>query len=232
MGDMIFYYHPFAKKIVGRTYDVVLASERARTDPAYEKLRANGHIHGDASKACSLLRKSFGEAVAGISDGRMFYRMMRPAKQVLIAGREEDVHPFHTGHAQQMRGFQFNRATGLHKIIVSGWKIKLQGEYRVTKFDEPIVEAVKGASHFQIVSFVVGVDFEEKTFEGNYDTSERIEHGSGKVEPFELNAEVPAGYPVYFNVIAIRQFKLVNGTFHALNNSTGQAADIVEIWNR
>ncbi len=228
MGDINYYFNRLAGRMVGRRKRENL-SEEARTSPRYEVFRQHGAIHGASSKSCTLLKECIREAIKGAYDNKMNTRLVTLGKQIMRAAGEDNGHPFHTPKVTAFRDFRFNKKAGVANLVYSGMSTEICKRSYIMSFSAPDVVASRGCTHYQFACCVAGVDFTNRLYDGRYEKSELFTHGvtNGK---FELNVEIPSGYPVYFGIVIFRQFKYLNGRYYMYTNYKGLAADITDVW--
>ncbi len=228
IGDMVFYFNRLAGRIVGRRVNPNF-SETVKTHPSFRKFMMHAELMADASAAAGLIRKCFGEAIKGISDSEVNTRLNVRAKKVIAGAHNTTVHPFHTEAVLGLKPFSFNAQHSLCNFIASGFKTKIEATKYIATFKPTVINNLYYATRYQIGSFVMGIDFESKEFEGVNAMSKKLSI-KDKIGGFKLTVEIPEGYPVYFGVIALRQFQYVNKRYSVLNNSTGHAADLMDVW--
>ena len=227
--DMIYYRNRLAGGIVGRRKDVGL-SERVSEAPNYFYFRQHGSMFGFASHACKVLRDCLAPAVRDITDNSMNTRLIAPAKRIVskAASRGMNEHPFQTEDADIFRGFSFNGKARLLNVLTSSLESGREGGKFFVKMKKATINRVKGSTHFQVVSSVGGIDFIRERCARNDEASEMLEASEWSTD-ITLETELPGSYPVYYHVVTVRQFQLVNGTYSPLYNLRGNAADIVQV---
>src|SRR5690554_1064631 len=235
MGDITFY----------KTQDGYMAREkggldknRIMTDPAFKRTRENGMEFGTAGKGGQLIRKAERILLRQASDHRLTSRLVRVLMRVIKSDllNERGMRTVQDEDMGLLKEFNFNEKAKLNTVFFNGYTPAFDRSTGI--FDVAIdafvpnetIDAPRGTTHIQIIAGVCALDFGNRSFEEDHESSPIIPWDQTSQAALTLAPSIAGGgtLPV-LQVIGVSFFQEVNGEMYPLRNGSFNALSVVGV---
>jgi len=235
MGNITFY----------KSKDGYLAREkggvdpkRMATDPAFQRTRENGMEFGRSGKAGKLLRNSVRQLLKNASDSKMVSRLTKEMVRVIQADaiNPRGLRNVIDGEAELLEGFEFNITGKLQTTLFVPFTSVIDRVAGILTVDIPayvpleMVAAPSGATHFNINSAGLEIDFEQGVYVSDISGISNIDLNNETVDALTLTHTVtPNSTKPLFILLGIEFYQEVNGSRYPLKNGAYNALAIVKV---
>lgn len=213
-------------------------AKRIASDPAFQRTRENGAEFGRAGKAVKLLKSSVRALSQSASDRRVTSRlvkeMMRVVKSDSVSIRGE--RNVTDGNIELLKGFEFNINAVLDTTFFAPFTSEIDRAAGTLSVDIPAfipeksVVIPEGATHFQVNSAGVELDFEGNVYVSENGSSTPLPWDNVATNPIALsNAVTPNSTNALFLLLGIEFFQEVNGKMYTLKNGGFNALSVIEV---
>jgi hypothetical protein len=191
----------------------------------------SGTDFGTASKAGKLVRRAILPFLDIRTDHTLTNRINREMLRVLYAGHtERGSRRIRNTALELLKGFQFNKATGLGRLLPFIPEVVQEGDkLRITLpaiAPNSILHA-KHTTHIEIKAIAAGLNFHQEAHQAVADSVLfRINEPQAATE---LVLPFKAGDTETIVVLQVRAFSEDNGTLYASGNKKYFAADIIDV---
>lgn len=213
-------------------------AKRIATDPAFQRTRENGAEFGRAGRGSKLLRNAIRQLVQNASDRLMTSRLTRAMMEVIKADatNERGQRNVIDGEAVLLEGFDFNNNGKLSTTLYAPYTSSIDrvtGELSInipSFIPTNMVQAPAGTTHFKIVSAGAEIDFENKSYVSQQQSSAVLPWNSAATAVIDLVNTVTANstHPLFL-VLGIEFFQEVNGNMYPLKNGAFNALAVVKV---
>lgn len=228
-----------------KTRDGYLAKERSgidadrmKTDPAFQRTRENAEEFGRAGKAGKILRNAVRALTQNASDSRMNSRLVREmmkviqADQVNARGQRNVI----DGEAELLLGFEFNGNSKLSTTLYAPYTSTIDRVAGTLVVNVPsfvplnMVAAPSGATHFQLNTAGVEIDFEANVYTVSSSGSGVLPWDNATTAAISLSNTIAANstHPLFL-LLGIEFYQEVNGAMYPLKNGAFNALSLVNI---
>ncbi|MEN6454880.1 MAG: hypothetical protein ABFD10_11515 [Prolixibacteraceae bacterium] len=213
-----------------------LNRDRVLSDPAFGKTRENASDFGTASRASGLFRSAFNPLLQKIPARLLHLRLIPEFMKVIRSDR---------GHARGSRKiaggdlgfllhFEFNKHTEAKVYVPYTVNISREkGEAEIVFGDfipHNYIRSVPGSTHFQFISAVAEIDFENSTYHVDTCESRMVIIGPQREEPIHLKLVLAGNDPnPVFVVLGAKFYSGIDGTSDAVRNGISDWYKIVAI---
>jgi hypothetical protein len=204
-----------------------ISRNRLKYSEAYAPTRMENNEFKVAARASKLLRQSILTLWENENFGRIQSRLTKLFRRILDTDNvnERGYHKISNGETGFLNGFEFNSASELKQVIHAAWQTEINrtaGEIniRIPSF-VPIVKvsAVPYATHFQLFSSGVEIDFEKDSYRSDFSDSPILPLNNEEIEPILLKNIVGAGTEnILLALLGIRFYQAVNGNYYLIRN--------------
>jgi hypothetical protein len=235
MGNITFY----------KSKDGYLAREkggvdpkRMATDPAFQRTRENGMEFGRSGKAGKLLRNSVRQLLKNASDSKMVSRLTKEMVRVIQADaiNPRGLRNVIDGEAELLEGFEFNITGKLQTTLFVPFTSVIDRVAGILTVDIPayvpleMVAAPSGATHFNLNSAGLEIDFEQGVYVSDISGISNIDLNNETVDALTLTHTVtPNSTKPLFILLGIEFYQEVNGSRYPLKNGAYNALAIVKV---
>jgi hypothetical protein len=193
----------------------------------------SGTDFGTASKAGKLLRRAILPFLDIRTDHTLTNRINREMLQVLYASNQErGSRSIRSKALDLLKGFQFNKATGLDrllpfftpKVVQDGDKLRIA----LPAMEPNAIRHARNTTHIEIKAIAAGLNFNGGDQEQA--VSDKVVFRINQaVAATELVLPFKAGKAETIVVLQVRAFSEDNGTLYASGNKKYCAADIIDV---
>ncbi|UYQ95401.1 hypothetical protein MKQ68_09855 [Chitinophaga horti] len=205
--------------------------------PRFAASRASLADFVSASKAGKLLRNSFGQSLAHVSEKGMHNRLTSLMCKVIKAD-ETNVTGSRTvrnGDPRLLRGFKFNSKTSLDKISYQTTVDRQSGRITISisSFDPKLQLGVPpGATHFVLHGSASGIDFESGNYANAYTEHAAVPVDLSQTGDIRLTMQLPAGMTApTFVVFCVYFLEETGGVLLPLTRKSTNALVLVGVDN-
>jgi hypothetical protein len=215
-----------------------ISATRIATAPEFERTRENGVEFGHAGTAAKLLRRSIRTLLNKGKDKRVGSRLTREMMKVVKsdATSTRGQRNVLDGETEMLQGFDFNIKAPLGSTLGAPYNVTINRVAGTTDVSlSPFVpadaiEAPTGATHFNIVSAGVEIDFEagvsvQQTGESGMMPLDNIA-GAAVTMTHTLTAN--STHPI-FVLLGVQFYQEVNGIKYSLKNGGYNALGLVKV---
>ena len=204
-----------------------VSAERIASDPAFQRTRENGAEFGRAGIAGKILRTSLRALLQNASDSKMVSRLTREMIKVIQADavNPRGMRNVIDGEAELLEGFDFNIDGKIGTTLYAPFTPsvnRVTGELVITLpafVPVNMIKAPAGTTHFRINSAGVEIDFEQKQYTVEINSTVQLPWNNVATAVITLTNSVTANstHPLFL-ALGIEFFQLVNGTMYPLKN--------------
>lgn len=215
-----------------------LTAKRIATDPAFQRTRENNAEFGRAGLAGKILRSSIRPFLQNASDSKMVSRLTREMLKVIQADatNTRGLRNVIDGEAALLEGFDFNIGGKLSTTFFAPFTATIDRVAGTLIIDIPsfvpanMVTVPGGTTHFRINSAGVEIDFEQKvyTLDSN-STADMLWDNLPAAVITLTNTITPASAHPLFLVLGIDFFQMVNGSLYPLKSGAFNALSLVKV---
>ncbi len=215
-----------------------ISAARMATDPAFQRTRENGAEFGRAGNAGKILRTSLKALLINASDSKMVSRLTRDMMKVIQADavNPRGMRNVIDGEAELLLGFDFNINGKLGTTLYAPYTPainRVSGELTITIpsfVPVNMVNAPSGSTHFRIHSAGVEIDFEEKVYTVETNSTAELPWDSTATAVITLTNSVTANstHPLFL-ALGMEFFQQVNGIMYPLKNGSSNPLALVSI---
>jgi hypothetical protein len=215
-----------------------LDANRIANDPAFQRTRENGAEFGRAGVAGKLVRDALRSLLQNLSDGRMIARLIKEMMKVIQA---DEVNPrgmrnVIDGEAELLQGFEFNFNSKLGTTVYAPYSTTVDRVNGMLSVNIPsfvpatMVAAPSGTTHFKIVSAGVEIDFENRTYVEQFNSTAELPWDTTATGVINLANTVTANsiHPLFL-VLGIEFFQQVNNKMYPLRNGAFNSLALVKV---
>lgn len=215
-----------------------ISAERMASDPAFQRTRENGAEFGRAGIAGKILRTSLRALLQNASDSKMVSRLTRDMMKVIQADavNPRGLRNVIDGEAELLKDFDFNINGKLGTTLYAPFTAtinRVTGELAVNvPAFVPInmVKAPAGTTHFRINSAGVEVDFEQKVYTVDVNSTVELPWNNTAAAVITLTNNITANstHPLFL-ALGMEFFQFVNGTMYPLKNGAFNPLALVNV---
>lgn len=209
--------------------DASHSKERMENDPAFEQVKKNYNLFGEASSTARLIRDMLKPIEKAIADGRMNNRLVSTVREIYVKAGREGEHPLHSPFVDQLRGFSFNQYHSFLNTCYGAVHIRRAGNEITVEISKADFDNIPGATHLRIVSSVGEIDFVTRLYSRSDDVSEFIKVDASSVD-VTLRNKMTGEYPVAILVVGIMYYQFTNGRYYRLDNGKGRSAELMQVF--
>jgi hypothetical protein len=235
IGNVVFY--KLNGKWVARAKGGPTA-EQIATDPRLVRTRENSAEFGRAMTASQLLRATFQAMVHPNPDKLLARRLLTTMISVVQADgkSERGLRNVLDGKLELVEGFEFNEHGKLSNIFRAPYSSAINRETGEMKISIPafipqeMVTAPPSATHLKLISGGAELDFENKAFKVDFNSSRELPLNNVGTPEIVLNNVVPVNstQPLFL-ALGIDFYQEVNGVMYRLTDGTFNAMAIVKV---
>ena len=194
----------------------------------------SGTDFGTASKAGKLIRLALLPALDIRTDHTLTNRINREMLKVLYAGSQErGSRRIQNKALELLKGFQFNKATGLDrllpfpipKVVQDGNKLRIV----IPAMEAKAIRHAGYTTHIEIKAIAAGLNFSNNNNQEQAVSDKVLFPINEPVAATELVLPFKAGEAETIVVLQVRAFSEENGTLYASGNKKYCAADIIDV---
>ena len=215
-----------------------LNKERMKTDPKFKRTRENWAEFGRAGKAAKLIRTTFATQAKHLSDRLAYTRLVTQTMKIVksdpVNDRGERI--LVNGDFSNLMEYEFNARQNLTATFQAKYQVAIDrgagtAEISIPEFDPDIlINAMEGATHFQIVAAAAEFDWEEAEATPDFIQSTETLLSDPTVPAQTLSLILPAASTKTLVVtLGMWFFQEVNGRFYKLANGAVNAMAIVGV---
>ena len=215
-----------------------VSAERIASDPAFQRTRENGAEFGRAGIAGKILRTSLRALIQNASDSKTVSRLTREMVKVIQADavNPRGMRNVIDGEAELLQGFDFNIDGKLGTTLYAPFTPsinRITGELVITVpafVPVNMVNAPAGTTHFRINSAGVEIDFEQKQYTVDLNSTAELPWNNVATALITLTNTVTANstHPLFL-ALGIEFFQQVNGTMYPLKNGAFNPLALVNV---
>jgi hypothetical protein len=215
-----------------------ISAERIASDPAFQRTRENGAEFGRAGIAGKLLRTALRALLQNASDSKMVSRLTREMIKVIQADatNPRGLRNVIDGEAELLKDFDFNVNGKLGTTLYAPFTPSINrvtGELQVNIpafVPVNMIKAPAGTTHFRINSAGVEVDFEQKQYTVDANSSAQLPWDTILTAVITLGNNVTANsaHPLFL-ALGIEFFQQVNGSMYPLKNGAFNPLALVNV---
>jgi len=213
-------------------------ADRIASDPAFQRTRENGAEFGRAGVAGKLLRTSLRALLQNASDSKVVGRLVREMMKVIQADttNPRGLRNVIDGEAELLQGFEFNIDGKLGTTCYAPFTPainRVTGELTVTIpafVPVNMINVPGGTTHFRINSAGVEIDFEQKEYTVDTNSTAEIPWNNIATASLTLTNTVTANstHPLFL-ALGMEFFQEVNGTMYPLKSGAFNPLALVSI---
>jgi hypothetical protein len=215
-----------------------ISRRKLKTDPAFIPFGQNGSDMGSCSSAGRLVRDSIKEIYKDFKDKDDHWRMAGIMRLAMNYDQVNERGSRKMGDSELgfLKDYEFNSHSKVNNVIFCKYQPFIDRAAGVLSIKIPTffirnnIVSPKAASHFQLVSAGVEIDFEQKQFVSDLQCSEHYPLTAGRVDSFTLLNKVTAAsiHPLFL-VFGIRFYRQVNENYYPLFDKKYNALKIVDV---
>ena len=215
-----------------------VSAERIASDPAFQRTRENGAEFGRAGIAGKILRTSLRALIQNASDSKTVSRLTREMVKVIQADavNPRGMRNVIDGEAELLQGIDFNIDGKLGTTLYAPFTPsinRITGELVITVpafVPVNMVNAPAGTTHFRINSAGVEIDFEQKQYTVDLNSTAELPWNNVATALITLTNTVTANstHPLFL-ALGIEFFQQVNGTMYPLKNGAFNPLALVNV---
>jgi len=215
-----------------------ISGDRIANDPAFQRTRENGAEFGRAGSAGKLLRTALRALTQNVSDSKMVSRLTRIMVKVIQADatNSRGMRNVIDGEAALLEGFEFNINGQLSATMYAPYTPAITRTTGVLEVAVPafipsnMISAPSGTTHFRINSAGVEVDFENKTYTVESNSSAILPWNNQATAAATLTNNVTANstHPLFL-AMGIEFFQEVNGNMYPLKSGAFNPLALVKV---
>jgi hypothetical protein len=237
LGNKSYYYTKKYGYLVRKITSV--NAERIRKDPAFARVRKNNTDFGRCALGVKLLRAAFLPMFADIADSYMTSRLTKTLMGVIQSDSTSapGMRRLERGDLKQLRGFEFNNATSLTRILIASHatSVNLRESIctvTITPAAGLFVKRRKGATHFRILMGIAKIDFKTGAHTVDYIQSTEMSVYKDSNEPLAFTSPISrAGNGHLFVTLGVEYLQYVNGQFCVLQAKKYAALTLIHSEN-
>jgi hypothetical protein len=215
-----------------------VTADRIASDPVFQRTRENGAEFGRAGLAGKLLRTSLKALLQNASDSKMVSRLTREMVKVIQADavNPRGMRKVIDGEAELLLGFEFNINGKLGTTLFAPFTTGINRITGELKIDIPafvplnMLSVPGGTTHFKIDSAGVEIDFEQKQFTVDTNSSAILPWNNTPTALLTLTNSVTANstHPLFI-ALGIEFYQEVNGSMYPLKNGAFNPLALVAV---
>ena len=219
----------FLKEGTGPNYraqdKLVVSPGRFKNDPSFARVRENASEFGRAGKATKLIRTSVSSLLQGMKDKTLGRRLFKAVMEVITSDHTSPRGKGNLvdGNTLLLKDFQFNSVAPISSVfpktlVTNINRVTVQITINVPEFVPGIdLKGAGAATHFQLQSAAVELDFEQGLFKTDYQQSAQIPYVEVDHPAFTLTHTVTANstQPLML-AFAIRYFQVSGTTMYPI----------------
>ncbi|HMK27178.1 MAG TPA: hypothetical protein VK483_14195 [Chitinophagaceae bacterium] len=213
-------------------------ANRIATDPAFQRTRENGAEFGRAGQGTKMLRMALRQLIQNSADRLMTSRLVREMMTVIKADatNERGRRNIIDGETELLEGFDFNVNGKLSTTLFAPFTANINRVTGALAVNIPsfipanVIQAPAGTTHFKIVSGGAEIDFENKTYVADKQSTVELAWDNTATAVINLdNAVTAASTHPLFLALGVEFLQEVNGAFYPLKNGAFNALSLVKV---
>lgn len=215
-----------------------ISAERMASDPAFQRTRENGAEFGRAGIAGKILRTALRALLQNASDSKMISRLTRDMIKVIQADavNPRGLRNVIDGETELLKDFDFNINGKLGTTLYAPFTTTIDRVTGALVVNVPafipinMVNAPSGTTHFRLNSAGVEVDFEQKTYTVDVNSTVELPWDNAPAAVITLTNNMPANstHPLFL-ALGMEFYQMVNGTMYPLKNGAFNPLSLVNV---